>query len=126
MLTHVHTISVQVNDADEALAFYTGILGMDKVQDVAMDDQGNRWIEVAPPGAQTRLVLSTGPGPEGWKEPGGFTCFIFEADDVKATCAELENSGVNITVPFSVEPWGRWAQFTDPDGNEFGVWGPPE
>lgn len=125
MLTHINSISVQVSDPDAALDFYTGVLGMEKMQDVVMDDQGNRWIEVAPPGAQTHLVLSNTPGPGGAAEPGGFTSYIFSADDIEATCRDMEAKGVNITVPISNESWGRWAQFADPDGNEFGIWAPP-
>lgn len=125
MLTHINSISVQVSDPDAALDFYTGVLGMEKMQDVVMDEQGNRWIEVAPPGAQTHLVLSNTPGPDGRTEPGGFTSYIFSADDIEATCRDMEAKGVNITVPISNESWGRWAQFADPDGNEFGIWAPP-
>jgi predicted enzyme related to lactoylglutathione lyase len=56
---------------------------------------------------------------------GGFSGYVFSADDIEATCKTLEERGVNITVPLHDEDWGRWAQFADPDGNEFGIWGPP-
>ena len=125
MLTHIGTVGVQVSNQDEALAFYVDKLGMQKTMDVPMDEEGNRWLEVAPAGAQTRIVLSSTPGPGGEEEPGGFSGYIFETEDIEATCRELEEKGVNITVPLSDEPWGRWAQFADPDGNEFGIWGPP-
>ena len=31
---------------------------------------------------------------------------------------------LHISKELSTEPWGKWAQFTDPDGNEFGIWAP--
>ena len=124
MLTHVNTIGIQVSDQDQALDFYVNTLGFEKVQDSPMDEEGTRWIEVAPAGAQTRIVLSKGYGPQDPGQPGGFTGFVFAADDIEATCETLEARGVNITVPLSVEPWGKWAQFADPDGNEFGIWAP--
>lgn len=125
MLKNVYSVSVPVSDADAALAFYNGLLGMDITQDVVMDEQGNRWIQVAPPGAQTHLVLSTTSGPDGKHEPGGFTSYIFATDDIEATLDDFEQKGVKITVPLTEEAWGRWAQFADPDGNEFGLWSPP-
>lgn len=125
MLTHLNSVGVQVSDQDEAVDFYVNTLGMEKRIDAPMDEEGNRWIEVAPPGAQTTIVLSSTPGPEGEVEPGGFTGYIFSADDIEATCRKLEERGVALTAPLSDESWGRWAQFADPDGNEFGIWAPP-
>lgn len=123
MLTHIQTVGVQVSDQDEALDFYINTLGFEKLQDTPMDDEGGRWIEVAPPGAQTRLVLSRGYGSG---EIGGFTGFVFGTDDIAATCEALESQGVEMTAPLRIEPWGKWAQFADPDGNEFGIWAPAD
>lgn len=125
MLSYIQSISIPVNDADDALDFYTNVLDMEVIQDVAMDDEGTRWIEIAPPGAQTHIVLSTTAGPGDIFEPGGFTGFIFATDDIEATLQQFQERGVNVTVPLSDEPWGRWAQFADRDGNEFGLWAPP-
>lgn len=126
MLKHINTIGVQVSDQDKAVDFYVNKLGFEKVQDNPMDEGGARWIEVAPPGAQTRLVLAKGYGPGGGGEPGGFTGYVFAADDIEATCETLAARGVELTVPLSTEPWGKWAQFADPDGNEYGIWAPVE
>ena len=56
MLTNIGTITVQVTDQDKALAFYTQKLGFEKRSDEPMGPN-QRWIEVAPPGAQTRILL---------------------------------------------------------------------
>ena len=33
----------------------------------------------------------------------------------------LKSRGVRFTELPRVEPWGKWAQFVDQDGNEFGL-----
>ena len=55
-------VIVPVADQDRALQFYTDALGLETRADVPFGD-GNRWIEVAPPGADTPIAICT---------PGGF------------------------------------------------------
>jgi catechol 2,3-dioxygenase-like lactoylglutathione lyase family enzyme len=47
---------VPVSDQDEAIAFYTSTLGFSLVADVPFGE-GERWVEVAPPGGGTALAL---------------------------------------------------------------------
>jgi lactoylglutathione lyase len=56
MLTMIGTITVHVTDQDKALAFYTQKLGFEMRADMPMGPD-QRWLEVAPPGAQTRILL---------------------------------------------------------------------
>jgi lactoylglutathione lyase len=121
MLKYVQSISVQVQDQDQALDFYVNTLGFEKIDDQPMD-KNTRWIVVAPPGAQTGIVLTKEFGPG---KMGGFTGFVFNTDDLAATYESLKARGVHFTAPPRIEPWGKWAQFTDLDGNEFGIWAPP-
>jgi predicted enzyme related to lactoylglutathione lyase len=123
MLTHLQTITVPVSNQDRAADFYTNTLGFEKISDQDMGD-GSRWLVVQPRGTQTGIMLATGPSVEG-KAPGGMTGHIFGTDDINATYEALKAKGVNFTVPPKDEPWGKWAQFADPDGNEWGVWAPP-
>jgi predicted enzyme related to lactoylglutathione lyase len=120
MLNYIQTIGVQVSDQDKAVDFYVNTLGFEKTSDSPMDEDA-RWIVVTPPKGQTGIVLSKGFGPD---QQGGFTGYIFNTDDIEATCETLKARGVHFPVPLRVEPWGKWAQFTDPDGNEFGIWAP--
>ena len=71
-ITGVHTVGVPVNDQERALEFYTGALGLTKRLDVPMGG-GGRWIEVAPPGAETTIALvRSGPGVRpGWRPASG-------------------------------------------------------
>jgi catechol 2,3-dioxygenase-like lactoylglutathione lyase family enzyme len=47
-LAHVALI---VRDYDEAIAWFTGVLGFTLVTDKCQPEQGKRWVLVAPPGA---------------------------------------------------------------------------
>jgi len=116
MLKQILTVGISVTDPDQAIDFYINKLGFEKRNDVSMG-KGMRWIEVAPPGAQTALVLY---GPD-QDRIGKFTGHVFATDDIEATYETLKSRGVRFTKPPSVEPWGKWAQFVDQDGNEFGL-----
>ena len=56
MITHAHSVTINVRSLDDAVAFYVGVLGWEKRQD--SDEAGMRWLTVAPPGAQTAFALS--------------------------------------------------------------------
>lgn len=119
MITKASTVGIYVSDQDRALGFYTNTLGLEKRADEPMGDGSARWIEVAPKGAETRLVLFTPPGQE--DRIGTFSNVVLECDDIRATHEELRARGVAFTEEPSEQPWGLWAQFKDPDGNEFGL-----
>jgi lactoylglutathione lyase len=107
MITRVISVGVRAGDQDRAIDFYVGKLGFEKRRDEPMGPDG-RWVEVAPPGAETAVVPFT---------PG----LVFACDDLQATFEELRGRGVEFTEEPSEQPWGRWAQFRDPDGNEHGL-----
>ncbi|MBS0632155.1 MAG: VOC family protein [Verrucomicrobia bacterium] len=51
-------VALVVRDYDEAIAYYTGVLGFTLIED-SPRGPGKRWVLVAPPGAQeTRLLLA--------------------------------------------------------------------
>lgn len=54
-ITAVRTVAIPVADQDAALAFYTDKLGFEKRLDAV--GGGQRWVEVAPPGAATTVAL---------------------------------------------------------------------
>ena len=118
MITKARTVGVYVSDQDRALDFYVDKLGFEKRTDEPMGPEA-RWIEVAPAGAETVLVLFTSPGQE--DRIGTFSNVVFECDDIEATYRELRGRGVEFTEEPSEQPWGMWAQFKDVDGNEFGL-----
>ena len=56
-LAEVRTVAVSVPDQDAAVDFYTNELGFEKRLDGDLGN-GNRWIEVAPPGSHTTIALT--------------------------------------------------------------------
>ena len=128
MLTNIGTITVHVTDQDKALAFYTEKLSFEARTDMPMGPD-QRWIEVAPPGAQTRILLykptPEAPGADSYDvakaKIGKNTGMVLEVDDIKATFAELKAKGVTIIDEPTQQPWGWWGVFADQDGNSYGV-----
>lgn len=128
MLTGIGTVTVQVTDQDRALEFYTQKLGFEKRMDVPMGP-GQRWIEVAPPGAHTRILLYKAtpemPGATSYEDAkaaiGKMTGIVLEVDDIAATFAQLKANGVPIVDEPKQQPWGWWGAFADQDGNIYGV-----
>jgi len=129
VITHVTTISIFVTDQDRALDFYVNKLGFEQRRDDPMGQSAPRWIEVAPPGAQTALVLFKPtremPGASSFEAAvahiGSFAPFIFNVDDMQATHRELTARGVEFSDPPAKQPWGWWATIKDPDGNLIGL-----
>lgn len=121
MFTKIGTITVGVSDQDKALDFYTNKLGFEKINDQPMSET-ERWLEIALPGGQTHIML--GLRGQSGGDRSGMTGFVLHTDNIEETCATLKQRGVTFTEDLSTQPWGKWAQIADPDGNEFGVWAP--
>jgi len=110
--------TIPVRDQDRALAFYTKVMGYKVATDQPFDDK-QRWIELALPRGETRLVLFTPTEHE--SHIGGFSHLSFTADDVEATARELSAKGVEFVQEPQKADWGTAAIFKDPDGNQFVV-----
>jgi predicted enzyme related to lactoylglutathione lyase len=118
-------VNVFVSDQDGAKEFSIGKLGFEEQMDAPMGPD-SRWVQIAPKGAQTSLVLfkPTKDMPNydlAVSQIGGFTNFIFGVDDIQATHRELTAKGVGFQDEPSQQPWGWWATIKDPDGNVSGL-----
>jgi len=112
-LAHLRIVSVPVADQDRAKAFYVDVLGFEVRADAPFG-AGQRWVEVAPPGAETSLTLVT------WfptMPPGGSSGLVLGCEDIEEDYAALAARGVAFAGPVEDAPWGRFASFADPDGN---------
>ena len=108
-----------VADQDAALAFYTEKLGYEVRSDTRFGEHDEmRWLEVAPPGSQTRLALNPPMG----GEPGGGSIGV-ETPDVLAEHARLSAIGGIDLDPEPVRTPGAPLLFMlrDPDGNHVAV-----
>ncbi|HEX5225893.1 MAG TPA: VOC family protein [Solirubrobacteraceae bacterium] len=114
-IKHVSTVIVPVSDQDAAIAFYTEKLGFEKRADVPMGEE-MRWIEVAPPGADTTVaIVPPRPG-----EPVGVqTRIAFSTEDIDALHAELQAQGVDVDAEVSRmgDPVPPMVFLRDQDGN---------
>jgi predicted enzyme related to lactoylglutathione lyase len=116
MIKQLKFVSIRVRNQDKALAFWTDVMGFQIATDQPMGE-GQRWIELKIPGAQTGIVLFTPPGEEALI--GSFSGMSFATDDVEKTHRELVARGVEFVQPPKKESWGTSAVFKDPDGNAF-------
>ena len=113
-------VIVPVVDQDRALQFYTEALGLEKRADVPFGD-GNRWIEVAPTGADTPIAICP-PGPNA-TAGGRDTGISLQTDDIDAYHAQLKDHGVDVDVEVSRfgDPVPPLLWFRDPERNTLTV-----
>ena len=114
-ISEVGVVMVPVTDQDRALEFYTEKLGFEKRSDTPFGN-GDRWIEVAPAGAATRISL-VAPGDRG--PVGGDARIAFATADVQAAHSELTSRGVDVDAEIMRmgDPVPPMFWFRDPDGN---------
>ena len=115
MITHLKFAGIPTRDQAKALEFWTQKVGFTVKTDQPMGDQ--RWIELATPKGDTGLVLFTPPGHE--DRIGTFFNGSLACDDVEATYRQMSARGVEFVSPPEKQPWGTFAKFKDPDGNQF-------
>ena len=111
-ISQIGTVVVPVADQDRALAFYTGTLGFE-VRIDAPFGPGLRWIEVAPPGAETSIALVPRDA-----APAGVEVSL-ATGDAAADHADLRGRGVDADAELIRMGDGVPPMFTfrDPDGN---------
>lgn len=115
MITHVNVVPLYVSDQDLALEFFVKQLGFVLTTQVEQVP-GRWWYEVALPGAQTAIALLDATA-HGRRPQPGLTMTLC-CDDVAATAAQLSAAGAEVTGPVQ-QPWGTFAEVTDPDGHLF-------
>jgi predicted enzyme related to lactoylglutathione lyase len=116
MITQLKFVGIPISDQQRALRFYTEKLGFAVATDQSFDGE-RRWIELRIGSTPTRVVLFT---PEGHENRiGTFFNGSFQCDDVPATYRQLKGRGVEFLQEPQKQPWGEFAVFKDPDGNQF-------
>ena len=115
-ITNLATVAIPVADQQRSLSFYIETLGFELRLDAPFG-AGNRWIEVAPPGAVTTIALAPAAIPD-WEKSGAMTGIRLQSDDAEADHARLLGCGVDVDPDIMRWP-GVPPMFTlrDPDGN---------
>jgi lactoylglutathione lyase len=120
MFSSIATVAVYVDDQDRALWFWTKQVGFELRAEHPIGPDA-RWLEVAPRGAQSAIVLYPKAMMPDWqsRKPS----IVFATEDIEATCAQLAANGVVFAKPLVQMQWSKFASFLDTDGNEFGIRG---
>lgn len=116
MIERIATVTVYVDDQGKALDFWTKRMGFEVRAKNPMAP-GAGWIELAPSGAQTCLVIYPKSMMPNWAEMK--PSIIFQCADAEATYRALKEKGVEFTDTPKKMAWGTYAKFTDGQGNEF-------
>src|SRR6058998_2699766 len=98
MMQTIGGVALIVGDYDEAIAYYSSVLGFQLVEDVALGG-GKRWVLVAPPGSsETRLLLAKAATPEQaarvGNQTGGRVFLFLHTDDFWRNYRPLKERGV--------------------------------
>lgn len=103
----VHHVSINVADADEALAFYVDVLGLGQRSDRPDFGFGGAWLDVG----EQQIHLIEAPVPDSRGQH-----FALRVDDLDATIDDLRSRGVDVS---DAKPVGtsRQAFLHDPSGN---------
>ena len=92
MITHIGTVAVYVADQGAALKFWTDQVGFELRSERAMTESA-RWLEVAPPGADSALVLYPTALMDDWQARKPSVVFVVD---------DIEVLGAAETLPFQV------------------------
>ena len=115
-------VSVVVGDYDEAITYFTSVLGFVLVEDTPVPQQSKRWVVVAPSAAPgCRVLLAKGEGAEQRSrigdQTGGRVFLFLYTDDFWRDFQLYRSRGVDFVREPKVELYGTVAVFRDLYGN---------
>ncbi|MER5424012.1 MULTISPECIES: VOC family protein [Streptosporangiaceae] len=115
VVTGVRTVSVPVDDQEQALRFYVDTLGFTVLRDESIPT--GRWIELAPGGDNVVVTLEQATE----DVTRGPITIRFTTDDAAAAHAALNAAGVDIDEILQWPGVPPMFAFRDPDGNAFSI-----
>jgi catechol 2,3-dioxygenase-like lactoylglutathione lyase family enzyme len=127
MRRHIGCVALVVDDYDRAIDFYVNALGFELREDRALGavlgNPAKRWVVVAPPGAETGLLLTQAAN-EAQRarigdQTGGRVGFFLHTDDFRRDHAAMLAKGVRFLEAPREEDYGTVAVFVDPYGNRW-------
>jgi catechol 2,3-dioxygenase-like lactoylglutathione lyase family enzyme len=119
-------IALVVRDYDEAIDWFTGVLGFTLVEDSYQPEQDKRWVLVAPAGAgagaaSLLLARASTPAQEAFigNQAGGRVFLFLRTDDFWSDFHALTAKGVRFVRLPAEHPYGTVAVFEDLYGNRW-------
>ena len=121
MAMSLFQIALVVADYDEAIAYYTKVLGFELIEDTALSPT-KRWVVVAPSATVgCRLLLAKAVGDEQesriGNQTGGRVFLFLHTDDLTRDYQQLRAQNVRIHRGPIEEPYGKVLVFEDLYGN---------
>jgi catechol 2,3-dioxygenase-like lactoylglutathione lyase family enzyme len=117
-------LSLLVRDYDEAIAYYTDVLGFELLEDTDMGG-GKRWVRVAPLGSGqgSGLLLAkavnAGQASRTGDQTGGRVFLFLHTDDFQSDYARMKARGVEFLEEPRHEVYGTVVVFEDLYGNKW-------
>ncbi len=117
----LHSLAIVVRDYDEAIAWYTQILGFELIEDTPLTPE-KRWVQVAPAGSTgAGLVLARAATPEQesriGNQTGGRVFLFLHTTDFWADYHRLKAHGVEFREEPREAAYGHVVVFRDLYGN---------
>ena len=121
MSQHIASISLLVQDYDEAIAFYVGKLGFTLVEDTVMSET-KRWVVIKPTEESTTSLLLAKAANDEQKsrvgnQTGGRVFLFLHTDDFDRDYDNMVKQGIEFIRDPVLEPYGLVAVFKDLYGN---------
>ncbi len=121
MMQTLGHVALVVRDYDEALAFFTGLLGFKLIEDTPLEPD-KRGVLVSPPGSSgTSLLLARAATPEQTSrignQTGGRVFLFLHTDDFWRDYGQMTARGIKFRRPPREEAYGTVAVFEDLYGN---------
>ena len=118
MIEKIATSAVYVTDQVTAMRFWAEQVGFEVRRDHPMGPEA-RWVEMAPPDADSCIVIYPKSMMEDWAERK--PSIVFECEDIAGTYESMAARGVEFSREPEEMPWGKFAIFMDPEGNWYGL-----
>lgn len=129
MSRRIALVTLVVADYDEAIAWYTGKLGFQLLEDL---DQGHkRWVVVGPTDGRAAALLLARASDEAQRsrignQTGGRVGFFLNTDDFWRDHAAMTERGVQFLETPREEPYATVAVFADLYGNTWDLLEPKQ
>jgi catechol 2,3-dioxygenase-like lactoylglutathione lyase family enzyme len=123
MAQQFHAMALVVRDYDEAIAWYSGALGFELLEDTPMGGE-KRWVRMAPRGSQGACLLlaravNADQASRIGNQAGGRVFLFLHTDDFAADHARMSAFGVRFCEQPRHEDYGTVVVFEDLYGNRW-------